>query len=125
MIKEKLDFYRSILLERRNYILDIIERLQEMSQIKEAELELNKKYTDHLADQGSESGGREELFMFISRELQYLYRINDAINSIDKGDYGICKICGEEIPKERLEAVPTTDTCINCKNSQIKKMYLN
>jgi RNA polymerase-binding protein DksA len=125
MKKERLDLYRSNLLERRKFVLETIERLREISQIKEVELDLNEKYSDHLADQASDSMGREESFMFISRELQYLYRIDNALTSIDHGKYGICKICGKEIPYRRLEAVPTTDTCVNCKNSLVIRRHLN
>jgi RNA polymerase-binding protein DksA len=112
MGKDKLDHYRSILLERRKFVLETIERLREMSQFKEGEF---KKYSDDLADMGSDSMGKEESFRFISRELQYLFRIDNALKSINSGRYGICKICGKEIPKARLELVPTTDSCINCK----------
>lgn len=125
MKKERLDLYRSILHERRRFVIETIERLREISQIKEVELEFIEKYSDHLADQGSDSMGREESFMFISRELQYLYRIENALNAIDRGKYGICKICGKDIPHKQLEAVPTTDTCMNCKNSIVIKRHLN
>ena len=125
MKSEKLDFYRSILLERRKFVLETIERLRETSQIREAELELYEKHSDNLADQGSDSLGKEELFMFISRELQYLYRIDDALSSIDRGNYGVCKNCGKDIPRKRLEAVPTTNICVNCKNSFLTSRHLN
>ena len=113
MAKDKLDHYRSILVERRKFILETIERLREMSQVIEGDIE---KYSNDLADMGCDSMGREDAFTLISRELQYLYRIDHALKSISSGRYGICKICGKEIPKERLESVPTTDTCIHCKS---------
>ena len=125
MSKDQLQFFRSILHERKKYILDMIDRLKTISQIDDSDLNMNKKYTDTLADQSTDSGGREESFMFMSRELQYLHRIDEALRSIESGHYGICKICGNEISRERLEAVPTTDTCFNCKNSIVKKIYLN
>ena len=115
MKKEDLDFYRSNLLERRKYILDTIERLRELSQIMESELEINERYQTHPADQGSDTMAKEESFMLISRELMYLQQIDNALRAIDEGTYGICKICGNEIPENRLKAVPTTDTCIHCK----------
>ncbi len=125
MIKEKLDFYRAILLERKKYILNTIELLTEISQVKEAEADSIEKYSNHIADQSSDTMGKEDSFMLISRELLYLNRIDEALKSIDIGDYGTCKTCGKEIPHERLEAVPTTDTCINCKNIQAKTFILN
>jgi RNA polymerase-binding protein DksA len=125
MKQQRLDLYRSLLLERRKFVLETIERLRETSQIKEVELELNEKHSDHLVDQGSDSQGREESFMFISRELQYLYRIDHALSAIDNGNYGICRVCGKDIPQKRLKAVPTTVTCIDCKNSFVARRHLN
>ena len=115
MVKDKLNHYRSILLERRKFVLETIERLRELSQISDGDIDLGKRYSDNLADIGSDSMRREESFTFISRELQYLYRIDNALNLINSGRYGICKICGKEIPKARLKLVPTTDTCNKCK----------
>ena len=38
-----------------------------------------------------------------------------ALKKIDAGTYGKCENCGEEIPIERLEAVPATTLCVTCK----------
>jgi len=40
--------------------------------------------------------------------------VKRALARIDKGDYGICRVCNEPIGEKRLEAVPYTDLCINC-----------
>lgn len=125
MTKEKLDVYRTILLEKRKFVLNSIERLREIAQIKEDEADTSNKHKFHLADEGTDSMGREESFMFISRELVYLNRIETAIKAIELGTYGTCKICGNDIPDERLEAVPTADTCIGCKNATIHRFYMN
>ena len=33
---------------------------------------------------------------------------------IDEGTYGICAICGEQIPSRRLRAIPTATRCVRC-----------
>lgn len=38
-----------------------------------------------------------------------------ALEAIENGSYGICKYCKEEIDLKRLEARPTSSTCIACK----------
>lgn len=43
-------------------------------------------------------------------ELQ-LDQVDAALKRIDEGTYGICKISGEQIEKERLEANPSATTC--------------
>lgn len=40
--------------------------------------------------------------------------IDIAIERFEKGRYGVCEMCGEPIPAERLEARPATTTCVKC-----------
>ena len=41
--------------------------------------------------------------------------VNKALDRIEKGNYGMCHHCNEEIPEARLEARPTASTCVKCK----------
>jgi DnaK suppressor protein len=50
-----------------------------------------------------------------------LRAIEDAIHRIDQGTYGICTDCENEIAPARLEAVPWTRVCIDCKSKQQEK----
>ena len=122
MIEERKNFYRTILLKKRKFISNNIVRLREMSRISEEE---SKKYSTHLADEGSDTIGIEECYMLLSRELMYLQQIDEALSAIEDGTYGICENCRKEIPHERLEAVPTTDTCVDCKSNKTKNKILN
>jgi DnaK suppressor protein len=54
------------------------------------------------------------------RERILLKKIEKALVKIEKGDYGICEKCGEEIGVKRLEARPVTDLCIQCKEEEEK-----
>lgn len=47
--------------------------------------------------------------------------IEDAIHRLDQGTYGICTDCENEIAPARLEAVPWTRVCIDCKSKQDKE----
>src|SRR6185436_16720387 len=47
--------------------------------------------------------------------------IEDAIHRVDQGTYGICIECENEIAPARLEAVPWTRVCIECKSKQDKE----
>lgn len=40
--------------------------------------------------------------------------IDHALDRLDEGVYGLCEICGEPIPEERLTARPATARCISC-----------
>jgi DnaK suppressor protein len=49
------------------------------------------------------------------RERKLIKKIEEALNSVDSGDYGYCESCGIEIGVRRLEARPTATQCIDCK----------
>jgi RNA polymerase-binding transcription factor DksA len=43
-----------------------------------------------------------------------LKNVNNALEKIAKGGYGICENCGKEIDEERLLACPEAKTCLKC-----------
>ena len=59
------------------------------------------------------------------RERKLIKKIDEAILSLDSGDYGYCEVCGIEIGIKRLEARPTATLCIDCKTlAEIKERQL-
>jgi len=44
--------------------------------------------------------------------------INEALDRIKKGTYGICANCNEEIDEKRLKAMPEAKTCIKCNHGK-------
>jgi RNA polymerase-binding transcription factor DksA len=66
----------------------------------------------HPADVATETAEREldvsRLAMFEAR----LRQIEDAFDRLKQGAYGICVICGQPIPDERLRVVPDTPYCV-------------
>ena len=49
------------------------------------------------------------------RERKLIRKIDEAIASLEGGDYGYCEACGIEIGIRRLEARPTATLCYDCK----------
>jgi DnaK suppressor protein len=49
------------------------------------------------------------------RDRKLLRKIEGALNRLKSGDYGYCESCGMEIGIRRLEARPTAELCIDCK----------
>ena len=78
-------------------------------------------YSDHMSDLGSASMEREKAFMFASRDGAYLEHLEEAIQRLEDGTYGICRVCGTKIPQARLEAVPTTKICVSCKEAEAQQ----
>jgi len=109
---------------REKKILEIRERLlgQKEFLIAEAEQAMNslpeQTIFPDLGDQATAETDRSFMLRLRGREQKLLKKIEEAIDRIDKGEYGICEVCGEEIGIERLEARPVTTMCIACKTEQ-------
>ncbi|MBZ0157781.1 MAG: RNA polymerase-binding protein DksA [Alphaproteobacteria bacterium] len=71
-----------------------------------------------LGDQASAEIDRNFMLRLKGRERKLLKKIDEAIEKIDNGTYGICESCNEEINIKRLEARPVTALCIECKTEQ-------
>ena len=48
------------------------------------------------------------------REAAELLAIDQALQRIADGSYGLCLQCGASIPAARLHALPTADLCVGC-----------
>lgn len=87
------------------------------------ELEGNMEDTSSSADHhqgniGSDEDEREKYYLMIEKEKEKLEEINMALNRIETGNYGICKVTGEPIQKERLEAKPYAKYSIDAKDGK-------
>lgn len=50
----------------------------------------------------------------LGQEQGLLSAIDSSIRRLDEGVANVCIVCGQEIPDERLLAIPTAQTCIDC-----------
>jgi len=72
-------------------------------------------------DLASEERDREISFILTDRERERLQGIQEALERIDDGSYGICESCESEISEGRLEALPFTRLCVNCQAEREKE----
>ncbi len=85
----------------------------------EASGEINTAAGDqHLADHASDMLEREMDWTLEENAEHILSEIDDALARIDDGTYGRCAVCGEEIPAERLDAVPYATLCVKDRRLQ-------
>ncbi|MEZ5362756.1 MAG: TraR/DksA family transcriptional regulator [Bryobacterales bacterium] len=54
---------------------------------------------------------------FVNTGFETKRAIKKALARLDAGDYGICEDCEEEINPKRLEAIPWTTMCVNCREA--------
>ncbi len=117
MDQKQLEHIKEIILKKREEVqknLDYLRSTVLDSTTKEATGD-HSAYSYHMADLGTDNMEREKAFMFAARDEKYLKQLNDALQRIENGTYGICRVCGNEISFKRLEAVPTTTICFDCK----------
>ena len=69
-------------------------------------------------DQSSQESDLHVRLALKQTDSKLLRAIEEAIYRIDQGTYGICMECENEIAPARLEAVPWTRVCIECKAKQ-------
>lgn len=68
-------------------------------------------YDNHPADVGSEMFEREKDLALYSLDRETLREIDQALERMEEGTYGLCTVCGQPIPLERLQALPQAATC--------------
>lgn len=104
---------KAALLQRQNELINHIQdhfgTTMELSKESMGEL---SNYDNHPGDMGTELFEREKDTALNEHAEKELEDINAALHAIDEGTYGICSKCGGDIPFERLEAIPTTDRCV-------------
>jgi len=125
--KKDLEQFRTIILEKRDEILEDLQSLKEqMLDTTTGEyINENSPYSLHMAEQGTDAMEREKTFLYAQRENKFLGYLDDALKRIDNGTYGVCVECIEEpqhlcetcplVPKARLIAVPHTQHCLPIK----------
>src|SRR5690349_7114688 len=72
-------------------------------------------------DQSSQESDLHVRLALKQTDSKLLRAIEEAIHRLDHGTYGICMDCENEIPLVRLDAVPWTRVCVECKEKQSSK----
>lgn len=99
---------REQLLRRRAEIMSSINNLGKHVGHREEALDSNPQ------ERAFEIENLDVLFAIDSATRLEFRQINDAIERIEIGHYGLCSKCGAAISPERLAVLPYVDTCISC-----------
>jgi DnaK suppressor protein len=118
---------------RKNVLKTARERLLEMKrQVKREMGDDLKEGREGAKDDGmdtydlaSEERDREISFILSDREREKLQAIEEALERIEDGSYGICESCESEIAPARLEALPFTRLCVSCQSEKEKEAKLS
>lgn len=118
MDKQKLEYFRNLLLEQRRRATE--------------DLRANKS-TALEGDDGVEDSGemseldlnRSTAFDLADRQTHLIDEIDAALQRIEDGTYGLCVRCGKPLDEERLKAMPTAKYDAACQAAIDEALGLN
>ena len=97
---------------------------QEIHDLYEHDLREGQRASDQgsedIVDRANSAYNREFMFSLSGAERETLIQIEEALERLDKDQYGTCTNCANEIPGPRLEAVPWARYCIDCQELEEK-----
>ena len=118
---EPLDlvFFKNLILDKIKQTNENVENIEKNSRNEGNDTSEDRStYSLHMADHGTDAMEREKSLLLAQRGGDYLDYLNEALERIDTGSFGVCRLCGGVIGRARLEAVPTATQCIECKSQQ-------
>lgn len=118
LTKKQIDFLKDHIQAERERVLNSF-------QVDEEEFQLKSDDRMDDVDQASAEYERSQMLRFRNRDLLYAKKLLHALEKIEKGEYGICEECGEDIRFERLKARPTAELCISCKDEAEREESAN
>ena len=112
------EHFRTQLQEERRRVKEAIDYLHEENPGNVQDETQDSTADNHPADVATVTFDRELDYSLEENEERLLKAIDAALTRIDDGTYGICSACGQPIDEERLEALPWTTQCIDCKRKE-------
>ncbi len=119
--KSKLKKFQKQIVEKMGSVSEEVDTLREgigSATNKQGGVTPDAIYSLHMADAGTDSHEQEKNFMLMNRGSDYFKSLEIALERIREGSFGICKICLDLIPEERMMAVPSATKCVDCKEKE-------
>lgn len=101
--------FREILLSLRDGIV------KESEKVDQGEIDVVAEDMADTVDRSTLETDRNFTLRLLDRDRKLLHKVDEALERIDNGDFGLCDECGEDIGDERLKARPVATLCISCK----------
>jgi DnaK suppressor protein len=112
MDKKRQEMYRKRLIERQAQLFEAVSKTEQDGR------QADEEPAQDLADKASNSYTKEFLFKKSNDDRFILHLIDEALQRMEDGGYGVCVACGGEMQQKRLDAVPWARHCIECQEKQ-------
>jgi DnaK suppressor protein len=114
--KKTIARLKKVLLKEREEIVG------EVRQIFESSKEMGQDGIQDIGDEAANIYNKQILLSLTESERTRLQEVDEALDRIDAGTYGICEECGEPIGLKRLEVRPVAKYCVPCLTKMEKGM---
>jgi RNA polymerase-binding protein DksA len=115
LAQSTLDKFRSVLEEERSRLRALLDEHDlERENARLAETAAERSPDPSSAEGGSMAFEYEKALSVDANTQDLLRKAENALERLDKGEYGICESCGTAIPVARLEVLPYTTVCVEC-----------
>ena len=118
MKNKDLKYFKNLINEKKNELLSEVNIAKEKADEILKESTSNAIYSSHMADASSDHVELEKAYYMIARNKTFLDYLNKALLMIKNKTFGVCQTCNQLIHKERLEEVPHTTKCFDCKTNR-------
>ncbi|MCR4627611.1 MAG: TraR/DksA family transcriptional regulator [Treponema sp.] len=104
---------KQLLIEQKNKMLEALaEKNADFKKL------VNTSESGDVVDIASDAVDRTLLDSLSAQDSERLQMIDNALDRIQRGTYGICLLCHKEIPEERMRALPYACLCISCQTKE-------
>jgi RNA polymerase-binding protein DksA len=120
LTEKQKDEYRDSLLQRRATVLGDVNHMHDNALSKSVAAASGDLSTVpyHMADVGTDNFEHEFTLGLIENEEEEIRQIDEALERLANGTFGICESCEKPIPKSRLKIIPYARLCIECKRDE-------
>jgi RNA polymerase-binding transcription factor len=101
------------------------ELIQSINRNRLAAEQISLEKTEDEGDLATINHNKDILYHLHESDFQRLRFIEQALKALDRGQYGDCVRCGEDIDEKRLMAVPWATLCIRCQEEAEKEQTLS
>lgn len=115
---EELEEFRQLILSKLDIAQNEYEHLREMMSNESGNDVNDTSPTFKNFEEGANTLSKELISQQMQRQLKFITHLKNALIRIENKTYGICRVTGKLIPKERLRAVPHATTTVEGKMMQ-------
>lgn len=110
MDRRRIEKLKQLLLRKREEIVGDVLHIRASSQ------EIGQDGIQDMADEASNLYNQEILMSLNESQRRTLREVDEALDRIEEGTYGICDSCGNPVSSKRLQIKPFAKYCVECQN---------